>query len=99
MVFLKRSFDTAQHGAGNFFCGLFDLDNLKPASQRWILLEVLFVFGPRGGGDGAEFATGESGLEQVGRIVLTCSSASADHGVRFVDEEDDFFGGGLYLVD
>ncbi len=47
----------------------------------------------------AELAAGEGRLEQVGRVSLTGLSSCADHGVRFVDEEDDRHGRGFHLGD
>ena len=79
--------------------GLFDLYDLEAARKGCVLLEVLLVLGPRGGGDGAQLAARESRLEQIGGIALARLAAGADHGVGFVDEEDDRRGGGLDLFD
>ena len=99
VVLLKRGLDAAQHGACDFFGRFIHLDDLEPASQRGIFLKILLVLRPGGGGDGAEFATGQGRLQEVGSIVLASSPACADHGVRFINEENDFFSGGLDLVD
>ena len=92
MVFLKRGHNAAQHGAGNLFGGFFHLDDLEPSGQGRVFLEILFVLRPGGGGDGAQFSAGQRGFEQIGRIVLPGLPSGADHGVGFVDEEDDLFG-------
>ena len=97
--FSSADYDAAQHGAGNVLCGLFDFDDLEPPRQCRIFLEVLLVLGPRGGCNGAQLAARESRLEQIGRIVLARLAAGADHGVGFVDEENDLFGRGFDLVD
>ena len=49
---------------------LLDLHDLEAAGQRGVLLEVLLVLGPGRGGDGAQLAAGQRGLEQVGRVAL-----------------------------
>ena len=70
MLLERTATTSAQHDGALRFGGLFDLDHLEAAGQRGIFLEVLLVFGPGGGGDGAQFAAGQSGLQQVGGIVL-----------------------------
>ncbi len=69
--------------------GLLDLDDLEAPGQSRILFEVLLVLGPRGGGDGAQFAARQSRLQQIGGVVLAGLAARADHRVCFVDEEND----------
>ena len=68
---------------------LFDLHDLEAPRQRGILFEVFLVFGPGGGGDGAQLAARQRRLQQVGGVVLAGLAAGADHGVRFVDEQND----------
>jgi hypothetical protein len=92
VVLLKRRLDAAQHGAGNLFVGSSTLTTWNLLASAGILLEVLLVLRPGGCGDGAQFAAGKRGLQQIGGIVLSRLSARADHGVRFIDEENDFFG-------
>jgi len=99
VVFLERTDDAAEHDHTLFFGGLFDFDNLETASKRGVFFKELFVFRPGGGGDGAEFSTGQGGLEQIGGIALPCRAAGADHGVGFVDEENDGGRGRLHLFD
>ena len=72
-----------------FLRRLLDLDDLEPAGQGGVLLEVFLVFGPGGGGDGPELAAGKGRLEQVGGVALPGLAAGADHGVGLVDEQDD----------
>jgi hypothetical protein len=50
--------------------GLLDLDHLEAAGQGGVLLEVLLVLGPGGGGDRAQLAARQGRLEQVGGVVL-----------------------------
>jgi hypothetical protein len=98
VMLLKRGHRAAQHEHALLFAGLLDLDDLETPSQGRIFFEVLLVLGPGGGGDGAQFAAGQRRFEQIGRIVLSGLAAGADHGVRFVDEENDRRGRGLDLV-
>ena len=79
--------------------GLFDLDDLEAAGERGVLLEVFLVLGPRSGGNRTQLATRQRWLQNVCGIVLAGLSARADHGVRFVDEEENLFGRRLDLVD
>src|SRR3974390_849145 len=68
---------------------LVDVDLLKPAYQRAILLEMLAVFLVGGRADAADGARGERGLEQIGCVHCAArGGASADHGVDLVDEHD-----------
>ena len=89
VVLLQDRGDPAHHPDGAVLVGLLDLDDLEPPRQRRVLLEVLLVLGPGGGGDGAQLAAGQGRLEQVGGVVLAGLAAGADHGVGLVDEEDD----------
>ncbi len=61
--------------------------------------KYFFIFGPCGGGDGAQFAARQGGLQQIGRVVLSGRAASANHGVRFVDKQDDRLRAGLHFID
>ena len=88
-----------QHGSGNGLARLLDLHHLEAARQRGVFLEVLLVFTPGGGGDGPELATRQCRLEQVGGVALPGRAAGADHGVGFVDEQDDRMRALLDLAD
>ena len=66
-----------------------DLHDLEPAGEGGIPLEILLVFRPGRGGDGAQFAARQGRLEQVGGIALACLAAGADQRVRLVDEQND----------
>ena len=86
---LELLLDAAQHGGCLLLGRLLDLDELEAAGEGGVLLEVLLVLGPGGGGDGPQLAAGEGGLEQVGGVALPGRAAGADQGVRLVDEGDD----------
>ena len=99
VVFFERAYDAAQHHHALFFGRLFDFDNLEAAGQRGIFFEEFFIFGPGGGGDGAQFAAGQCRLEKICGIALPCRAARSDHGVRFVNEENDGRRRGFYFFD
>jgi hypothetical protein len=98
-VLLHQRRHAAQHRGRQRLARLLDLHDLEAPRQRRILLEVLLVFAPGGGGDRAQLAARQRRLEQVGRIVLAGLAARADHGVRLVDEQDDRVRALLHLVD
>src|SRR4051812_41626919 len=98
-MFFERSGDAAHHEDGFVLGRFFDFDDLETASERGIFLEMLFVFVPGGGGDGAESAASESGFEQVGGIARAGRPARTDEGVGFVDEQDDGCGRLLNFLD
>ena len=79
----------AHHRDRRGLARLVDLHDLETPRERRVLLEVLLVLRPGGRCDRAQFAARERGLEQVRGVVLPGCAASADHGVRFVDEQDD----------
>ncbi len=62
---------------------------LEAALQRGILLDVLAVFVERGGADAMQLAARQRGLEHIARVHRAIGLAGADHGVQFVDEQDD----------
>ena len=99
MVLFERLDHAAEHPAGHLVGRLLHLHHLKPPGQGRVLLEILLVFGPRGGGDRSQFTAGERRLEHVGRIPLPCLAAGADQRVGLVDEENDRRWRLLHLVD
>jgi hypothetical protein len=62
---------------------------LEAALQRGVLLDVLAVFVERGRTDAMQLAARQRGLEHVAGIHRAFGLAGADHGVQFVDEQDD----------
>ena len=98
MLFHQRN-HAAQHRGGQRLGRLFHLDDLEAPRERRVLLEVFLVFAPGGRGNGAQLAARERRLEQVGRIALAGLAARTDHGVGFVDEQDDRMRALLDLVD
>jgi len=86
VVLFERRNNAAQHHHALQLLRLFHLDHLEAASQGGVFFEILLVLGPGGGCEGAEFAAGERGLEDVGGVALALLAARADHGVGLVDE-------------
>ena len=99
VVLLQGGGDAAHHQDRLLLARLVDLDDLEAAGQGRVLLDVLLVLGPGGGGDGAQRAAGQGGLEQVGGVAGAGGAAGADQGVGLVDEQDDGLGRGLDLLD
>ena len=81
-----------------FYAGFFQIDRLEATFQGGVLFDVLPVFVGGGGADALEFAPGQGRLEQIAGVQAAFVGAGADHGVDFVQEEDDFAMGLLYFV-
>ena len=90
VVHLVALLQATQDGDGVGHRGLVDEHALETALEGLVLLEVLLVLGEGGGTDGAEFATGQCGLEDVGGVHGAFSATGTHEGVDLVDEEDDF---------
>ncbi len=88
-MLFERADEAAQHRDRRRLARLLDLDDLKAAGQRGVLLEIFLVFGPGRRRDRAQLAARQRRLQQVGGVVLARRRAGADDGVRLVDEEDD----------
>ena len=70
-------------------CWFNHFDQPKAARQSFVLRDVLFVFGHRGGSDYAHLAFGQGRLEHVCCIRRSSQrGAGTDDGMRFVNEED-----------
>ena len=78
VAFLVNRRQATQDGYGFIDGRLMQLHRLEAAGQGWVLLEVLLVFAPGGGGDGAQLTTRQGGLEQVGRITTAGLAAGTD---------------------
>ena len=79
----------AQDGDGRFDARFLDQHLLEAPFERGILFDVLAVFVERRGADAVQFAAGQRRLEHVAGVDGTFGLAGADHGVQFVDEQDD----------
>ena len=89
VMLLHRAENAAQHDRSSAHIGLADLDRLEPPRQRRVLFDILAVFRPGRGGDGAQRAACQRRLEQIGGIAGAGRAAGADQGVGLVDEQDD----------
>ncbi|MNF28321.1 hypothetical protein D3C84_89960 [compost metagenome] len=89
VVLLHGRGDAAHHQDGLLFGGLVHLHDLEASGQRRVLLDVLLVFRPGGGGHGAQGAARQRRFQQVGGVAGARRAARADQGVGFVDEQDD----------
>ena len=89
--------EAAQDGDRIFDARFADEHGLEAAFECGIFFDVLAEFVERGRADAAEFAAGERGLEQIGRVVAAFGSACADDRVEFVDEQDDVAGVGDFF--
>ncbi len=79
----------AQDGDGVFHGGFIDQHFLEAPLQRGILLDVLAIFVQRGRADAMQFAARQRRLEHIAGVHGALGLAGADHGVQFVDEQDD----------
>ena len=61
-----------------FDIGLADEDDLEAAFEGSVFFDVLAVLAERGGADGAEFSTGQGGLEHVGGVDCAFGRSSSD---------------------
>jgi hypothetical protein len=89
VVHLVLFAQAAQNGNGVLDARLVDLHGLEAPFERGVLLDVFAVFVERGRADAVEFAARQHRLEHVARVHRALGLARADHGVNFVDEEDD----------
>ena len=76
----------------DFDARLVDQHLLEAALERGILLDVLAVFVERRRADAVQFAARQRRFEHVAGVDGAFGLAGADHGVQFVDEQDDLAG-------
>ena len=88
VVHFVALFQAAQNCDCVFNTRLADIHNLKAPLQRSILLDVFPVFVQRGGANGAQLTTCQSGLQHVRRINGAFGGTGADKRVQLIDEED-----------
>jgi len=98
-VLLERGGDAPQHGHALGFLGSSTFHHLEAPRQRRVFLEILLILGPRGGGDGSQFRRAPAPVStgwprHPGRLA-----SRADHGVGFVDEQDDGSGRRFHFLD
>ena len=79
----------AQDRDGVLDVGFADKHFLESSFESGVLLDVFAVFVQRGRADAVQFAARQRRLQHVAGVHGTFGLAGADHGVQFVDEEDD----------
>ena len=88
MVILQRLSDPPHHIDGFFFGRLFNFYHLETTGQRWVTLKIFFVFSPGRRSNSAQLATCQCRFQKVCCIALSFFSARANHGVSFIDEQN-----------
>ncbi len=89
VVYLVALLEATQDGDGVFFARLVHQHLLEAPLQGRVLLDELAVLVEGGGTHAMQLATGQRRLEHVAGIHGALGLAGADHGVQFVDEQDD----------
>ena len=84
MMFRITGFQGAQHQTGRLIIRLVHFDHLKTPLQSRVTFQVLFVLRPGGGSNGAQFASRQRRLQQVGRIRATGLITGTDKGMGFI---------------
>ena len=100
VVVLVALLESAKDRYAACLVGLVHRHRLEAAFQRLVLLEVFLVLVERGGTDGAQFATGQCRLQDVGCVHRTRAVGTGpDECVYLVDEEDALTGRLYHVVD
>ncbi len=89
MVVLVFLFKSTQDGDGLRRAGLVHHHLLETALQGFVLLEIFLVLVEGSGADGAQFASRQRRLQDVGRVHSAATPARTDQGVYLIYEEDD----------
>ncbi|MNF79698.1 hypothetical protein D3C84_619190 [compost metagenome] len=89
VVNLITLLEATQDGDGVFFARLVHQHFLETSLESGVLLNVLAVLVERGGAHTVQLTAGQGRLEHVARIHRAFAFTGADHGVQFVDEQDD----------
>ena len=87
---MTAALEAAQDGDGLGGARFVHHHLLETALQGLVLLEVLLVLVQGGRADGAQFASRERGLENIGGVHGAGGAARSDQRVDLVDEQDDF---------
>ena len=89
VVHFVAFFQATQDGDGVFFARFLYQHFLEAALQGGVFLDELAVLVQRSGAHAVQFATGQGRLEHVACVHGTLALAGANHGVQFVDEQND----------
>ncbi len=79
--------DPLKHDRCHLRRRLVDRDELKPALQGGVFLDILLVLRPRRRGNRSQLPAGKGGLEEVCRVSSARFPAGPDQRVRFIDEK------------
>ncbi|MNF70775.1 hypothetical protein D3C84_526990 [compost metagenome] len=89
VVHLIALLQAAQDGDGVLLARLVHQHLLEAALEGGVLFDVLAILIQGGGTDAVQLTPGQGRLEHVAGVHRTLGLAGADHGVQFVDEQDD----------
>ena len=89
VVNLVALFQATQDRDGVFFAWLIHQHFLEAPFKGCVLLYILAVFVERGRADAVQLAASQRRLEHVACIHRAFAFTGADHGVQFIDEQDD----------
>src|SRR5436190_11562597 len=98
MVNFVTFFETPKYRNRVFDGWLADIRLLEAPFQRFVLFDVLLIFGASRCPYATEVARGRSGLQHVGSIHGTFGSPCSDKRVQLVDEENDVASGLFNLL-
>ncbi|MNI42559.1 hypothetical protein D3C73_968580 [compost metagenome] len=82
-------FQATQDRDGVFFARLIHQHFLEASFKRRILLYILAILVERGRTDAMQLTASQGRLEHIARIHRAFAFTGADHGVQFVDEQND----------
>ena len=81
-------FQATQNRDGVFDCWFIDQHFLKAALECGVFLDILAVFIKRGRTNAMQLTTRQRRLEHIASIQRTFGFPCADHGVNFIDKEN-----------
>src|SRR3989344_7247489 len=90
VVELVALLETPQYRNGVFDRWLVDVDRLKAAGERRIVLDVLLVLLDSGRADDADITARERRLQHVGRVHRALGGTRSHERVNFVDKKNYF---------
>jgi len=85
MMLYHRWHHRPQHGNGIIGFGLTDIDGLEPPRQCRVFLEILAVFCPGSGGDGAQRPRASAGLRRLAASPVR-PAAGSHKRMSFIDK-------------
>ena len=89
MMHLVAFFQATQDSNGVFLVWFIDQHFLETTLQCRIFFYVLAILVERSGTDTVQLATRESRFEHIARVHGALGFTRANHGVKFIDKQDD----------